>query len=281
MKVIKNINNNVALCTDSSGKTVVAFGKGVGFRKAPYEIELSEIERTYYDVDPHYVEMISEIPDEIMTIANDIINYARAKIDKEIGSNVVFTLADHIKFCVERFKKGMNISLPILYDIQNLYEKEMDIGEQTLKLIKKRLKVVLPREEAAYIALHIINAEAMSNGVKDKYTDEKIIDDITGIIERNYGIEIKRNGFNYSRFASHMYYLLKRSKENALLNTNNESMYEQIKKEYPNADASVQLVATYLNESIGLNITDEERFYLIVHINRLTSREDNVNNNNA
>lgn len=40
MKVIKNINNNVSLCLDSKGNEIVAFGKGLGFIKPPYEIDL-------------------------------------------------------------------------------------------------------------------------------------------------------------------------------------------------------------------------------------------------
>ena len=42
MKVIKNINNNVSLCVDKSGRECVAFGKGIGFIKAPYEVPLSK-----------------------------------------------------------------------------------------------------------------------------------------------------------------------------------------------------------------------------------------------
>ena len=33
MKVIKNINNNVAICVDDNGHEVVAMGKGIGFSK--------------------------------------------------------------------------------------------------------------------------------------------------------------------------------------------------------------------------------------------------------
>ena len=37
MKVIKNINNNISLCLDSRNNEVVAFGKGIGIPKPPYE----------------------------------------------------------------------------------------------------------------------------------------------------------------------------------------------------------------------------------------------------
>lgn len=38
MKVVKNIHNNISLCIDSKGNEVVAFGKGIGFMKPPYEV---------------------------------------------------------------------------------------------------------------------------------------------------------------------------------------------------------------------------------------------------
>lgn len=44
MQAVCNINNNVALCLDSQGNELVAFGRGIGFRKPPYEVELSRIE---------------------------------------------------------------------------------------------------------------------------------------------------------------------------------------------------------------------------------------------
>ena len=43
MKVIKNINNNVSICVDDNNREVIAFGKGIGFKKPPYELELSQI----------------------------------------------------------------------------------------------------------------------------------------------------------------------------------------------------------------------------------------------
>lgn len=50
MKVVKKINNNVAICLDSNNCELVAFGKGIGFPKMPYEIQdLSLIDRTFYD----------------------------------------------------------------------------------------------------------------------------------------------------------------------------------------------------------------------------------------
>lgn len=38
MKVVKCINNNVAICLDDDNNELVAFGKGIGFKKPPHII---------------------------------------------------------------------------------------------------------------------------------------------------------------------------------------------------------------------------------------------------
>ena len=233
MKVIKNINNNVSLCLDSNNIEVVAFGKGIGFTKPPHEVDLNQVQRTYYDIDPMYINMISDIPEEILDISDNIINYARIKLDNPVSSNIVITLADHINFAIQRYKENMNIKLPIVHDIQYLFETEMEIGEYALKLIKKKLKVFLPKKEAAYIALHIINAESMNKNKKQEKLDEEVIDDICDIIEKDFQIKVDKIGFNYSRFVSHMHYLLKRGKKNEMVKSENQKLYESLINTYP------------------------------------------------
>lgn len=274
MKVIKNINNNVSLCLDSNNIEVVAFGKGIGFTKPPYEVDLNQVQRTYYDIDPMYINMISDIPEEILDISDNIINYARIKLDNPVSSNIVITLADHINFAIQRYKENMNIKLPIVHDIQYLFETEMEIGEYALKLIKKKLKVFLPKEEAAYIALHIINAESMNKNKKQEKLDEEVIDDICDIIEKDFQIKVDIIGFNYSRFVSHMHYLLKRGKKNEMVKSENQKLYESLINTYPKTYECIQHVRKYLKDQMNWDLSDEECIYLMLHINRLCARED-------
>ena len=62
MKVIKNINNNVAHCSDSRGREVIVFGKGIGFYKTGEDIPLSKINRTFYNVKDTNYGILSSIP---------------------------------------------------------------------------------------------------------------------------------------------------------------------------------------------------------------------------
>lgn len=274
MRIIKNINNNFAIAVDGAGNRLIISGKGIGFGKVPRELEdITRINRSYYDVDEAYVSMLNEIPEEIIAISAQIVDQARRHIDNPISSNIVFTLADHIHFSIQRCQKQMNVQLPIVYDIQHLFEKEMSIGAYGLRLIQKELHITLPKEEAAYIALHIINAEMQDKNKKtDK--DNEIIEHILTIIEREYDMQINKDNFNYSRFVSHMHYLLKRGESKQLINTDNKAIYDKLKQDYRQSYECVRQVSAYLNGIFHMELSDEEKLYLMLHINRLCTRED-------
>lgn len=274
MKVIKNINNNVSLCLTDSGIEVIALGKGLGFKKPPYELELCQVERTFYDVDETYINMIKEIPEKVLDISIRVIDYARGLINAPINSNVVFTLADHINFAIVRSKKNMAIKLPILYDVKCLMETEVKVGFKALEFIKAELKIYLPEEEAASIALHIANAECTEeNQVKEK-NDEKIIENVTKIIEDYFEISIDRSNFTYSRFTMHMRYLIRRGKENKLLQGDNGALLNSLSASLGEIEKCVHEIIQYLNRILNCKITTEERTYLIIYINRLCIREE-------
>lgn len=272
MKVIKNINNNVSLCLDSNQNEVIAFGKGIGFTKPPYEIGLNKIERVYYDVEPTYVQMINDIPEQIIDISTKVIDYARMKLDNNVSSNIVFTLADHIQFAIRRYQENMDLKLPIIHDIQCLFETEMDIGMMALELLRKNMKIYLPEEEAAYIALHIVNAEKKDKNKVSNILDEDVIEEIIDIIEAYFNIEIDRKSFNYSRFVSHMHYLIKRGKENTLVENENHKLYESLAAIYPETEDCTKKICQYLKNKINCELTEEESVYLILHVNRLCAR---------
>ncbi|MBR3352069.1 MAG: PRD domain-containing protein [Erysipelotrichaceae bacterium] len=273
MKAIKRLNNNVVICLTAKGKEVIARGKGIGFHEMPYDIPLADIERTYYGVDDKYLSVIENIDDEYIELASEIVDYAKRKLDYSLTGNIVFTIADHLQFSVKRFQQGMNVKLPIIYDIQYLYPKEMDVGRQALKLIRERFKQYLPEDEAAMIAMHFINGQ-MAEKAADSSPEEKLVADITEIIEKEFGIEIDKKGFNYSRFVSHLNYLIRRSQNNELIRSENSSIYEKLKQDSPKAYLASEKITGYLLEKIKTTLTDEEKLYLILHINRLCSRED-------
>ena len=275
MKVIKKINNNVVICLEHNNRELVAFGRGIGFPAAPYELDdLSKIDRTYYGVNSSYMGLVNEIPEEVFEVAAKIVDMAVNYIDCELSSNLVFTLADHINFAIERNQRNMNLRNPFLYDIRYFYEKEMDIGNLAVKMIRRYLKVSLPEEEAGNIALHFINAEALSEKENEFNVSDTVVEEVTYLIEKELNIRIKREDFNYSRFVSHLQYLMKRKDAVSSISSDNIKLYMEMKEEFPVIYQCVLKIRDYMAGKLDWELSEEELLYLILHVNRLYARED-------
>ncbi len=272
MKVVKNINNNVSICVDDNNRELIAFGKGIGFKKPPYEIELSQIDRTYYDLDEHYISLLDELSEDLMNVTFEIIEKASAYLQTEFGRTFYFTLADHLNFAIQRAKQGLVITNPIVNEIRHLYDKEMKLGEWALKLIKKKLKVTLPKSEAGNIAMHFVDAKINASTSPEDKT-EQFVEDITGIVEDTMGISINRTEFAYARFVTHLKYLLKRTNQMNESRSENVKMYEKVKMEYPQLEKTTQKIKEYLILCLKVEPSEEELLYLMLHLNRLCARE--------
>ena len=266
MKALKKINNNVAICIDSDGRECIAMAKGIGF-KVPQEIDIKDVDRTFYDVDPRYMDMMEVVDERIINIAIRIKLYSDS-MNLVTGSNLLFSLIDHINYALERNRKGIFFNLPIARDIKHLFQKEMEIGNYGLTLINKEFDVLLPKDEATYIAMNIINSETE---VADNVIKENtIISNISKIVENCFDIEIDRDSVAYSRFESHMRYLLKangKAKEDKytdLLNT--------VKERYEEDYLCVKKIEEYVGRNYDLHLTGDEFLFIAMHVNKLRTK---------
>lgn len=271
MKLLKKINNNFALAIDSAGEQIIVEGKGIGFQKMPMELkDLSLVTRTYYDTKEQDIALIRSISDEVLDISGKIYRYAENCILDRLNPNLTFILADHIQFSIERYEKKMEVKMPIYYDIRLLYPKETEIAEYAMELIRKELKIALPDSELTGIALNIINSELTSSGTEEN--QEELVENITRFIEKSFSIKIRRDSFCYSRFVSHMEYLLRRARESAEVSGDNLELYKTVKMEIPAVSQCVNGIEWLLKEN-GFYLNEEEKLYLMLHVNRLCDRE--------
>lgn len=275
LRITKKINNNVALALDSAGKEIVVFGRGIGFPAMPYELtDLSKIQRTFYDIKSNYVELAAALPEDLILLAADIVELARCDLDCDLNPNLPITLADHLNFAIERFQTGMEVQSPLTYDIAHFYPAEMSLGRQALEIIRQRKGIVLPESEAASIALHLINGEMENNDMHATLTTTKVIRDITNIIEQTLKITLDTSGFNYSRFAMHIRYLLQRMQQGTQEVNGMSSAMRQLIREYPDIYYCTTKVVAYFSKQFQWECNEDEKLYLFMHINRLKERND-------
>ena len=276
MIVVKNINNNVSLCLDSHNKEVVVFGKGVGFIKPPAEVPLDKIERTFYDVNQQYLPLLSDIPSEVIDFTARQMSLVQGQLPYETSSNLILTLADHLAFAMERSKKGIYVPMPSVYEMETSYPLEIEVGRRFVSALEREFHLRLPKSEVQGVAMHFINArtgaadEAEVN-IEERY--ETILEETTRIIEHEMGLQIRRDTFNYARFATHVQYLLKRVYDEKHIDSANVQMYEAIRDEYQAVSGCVDKIGEYLEGNWKVQLTEEEKLYLIMHVNRVCSQE--------
>ena len=272
MKVIKNINNNVSLCRDSKGREVIAFGKGLGFIKPPYDIPLKQIDRTFYNITDIDFQGISQIPISILTASIRIVDEVERNLNITLMSTSALALADHINFAIQRLHQHIQLQMPIQEDIKQLYPKEMKEAYHALAIIKEEIGVTLDRSEAGTIALHFINNQVNSSHDKE-ISSEHIIKESIQLIEAEFHISINKESFNYSRFATHVDYLLRRTLRNDQIESKNIEMYRSLQEQYPGTYTCAVNIRALFKKKMHVELNDEETLYLMLHINRLCSRE--------
>lgn len=130
-------------------------------------------------------------------------------------------------------------------------------------------------DEAVGIALNLVNSqiEIKDTAGKTISYEKQVIKEVTDIIERELQFNIDKDSFNYTRFATHLQYLLHRLNDNQCIDSDNQAMYDKAEEEYKDIADCVDIINEYLDKNFNCTLTDEERLYLILHINRVYAKE--------
>ena len=101
---------------------------------------------------------------------------------------------------------------------------------------------------------------------------ERLLDAVTEIVERDFRIIIDRDTFEYARFATHVQYLFKRIQGDESLTSENLQLYKSSRKEFPELARCVDHISEYMEHAWGTKILDEEKLYIMLHVNRVCSQ---------
>lgn len=272
MQIVRKINNNVALAQDGKGNELVVFGKGIGFPAMPYELDdLSRVQRTFYNVSKRYVDLLPDLPEDLMLAADDIVEDAQEELDCELNPNLPFILADHLHFAIQRIRQGVALQNPLSYDVKHLYPREYQIAARGMRALGEKLDVQLPESETVSVALHLINAEGRSENMHDTMANVQLIAQLSEMVEDYFRIKIDRDSFNYSRLAMHMRYLVQRMSEGRPMQEDpaTQELFRSVKAEYPEDYDCTRRIVAWLAQNRGWKCSCEEQLYLVMHIHRV------------
>lgn len=213
MEISKVLNNNVAVVIENNEEKIV-MGRGICFKKKTGDtIEPETIDKVFYlhnqEVLSRFKELVVDIPLEYLEIGEEIMDEARLNLGKALNDNIYISMVDHIYTAVVRAKDDILVKNALLWDIQRFYKEEYQIGKKALEIIEKKTGVLLPNDEAGFIALHIVNGQ-LDEDVHDMYEITKIMQEIENIVRYHFKIEFNEESAYYYRFITHLKFFAQR-----------------------------------------------------------------------
>lgn len=278
MEIRKILNNN-AVVAMKDGQEVIVIGRGVAYNKrVGDEIDGSTVEKVFTleneEMNKKYKALIADMPIEYLQLSERIVTYATLKLGKQLNESLYIHLTDHIHFAVERTRSGMTIKNGLLWETKQLYKDEYEIGLEALNMILDQFGVILPEDEAGFLALHIVNA-GMNEEMPVVKKMTKIMQEILTIIKYHFKIEFDENSLSYYRFITHLKFFAQRLVKGTHYNRDQfEEMLEVIREKYAEAYGCALKIRKFVENQYRYQLSDEELMYLTIHIHRVVNKKE-------
>ena len=272
---VKSLNNNLVLAHDEKQEEYVLFGKEIGFKKKPGDpIEELLITKIFHGKDYQNIsELMESISPDVLSVTEFIVDAGETYLGKKLNTSLLISLADHIQSAINRQKDGIEFGDSSLqWEIPFLYVKESKIGKKALAIISEKLSVDLPEMEAAFIALHFVNAQDGLESMDETMLITEITKSIVKTIQSLFEVSLNKESMNYSRFVTHIRYFMNRQIHKEEMTSNaNDNLYQIIQDQYPKSYACGLMIREMLKREYNLDVSDDEMIYLIIHIERVVS----------
>jgi len=272
MQIAKVLNNNVVVVLDEHRREQVVMGRGLAFQKRVGDLlDESKVEKIFALQSDELVgrlsELLSQIPLEVMTTCDRIIEQARERLGK-LQESVYITLTDHCHFAIERQKNGVALRNVLLWEIKRLYPKEFALGQEARTLIAKRLGVELAEDEAGFIALHLVTAQ-LNSEMPEVMHVTRVMQEILQLVKYQLHLEYNEESLSYQRFVTHLKFFAQRMLTRTVVEDDDAELHSAVKDNYAKAWKCAETVALHLQNGYQRSLTTEEIMFLAIHIERV------------
>lgn len=275
MRIKKVINNNILCVVDERGREMIVTGRGLGFkRKTGERIDPALVEKAYHmdgkAEQRKLRELCEQIPLEHLRLTQDLIEIIKSQISAPLNESLLITLADHISFAIKRKENGVEFTNPLEGAIMVYYPTEYHLGQHCLRVIRQETQVELNSSEAAFIALHIVNAE-LNTSMSVMYDITKLIEGTLEVVEYFYQRTFDRESLDFNRFVVHLRYFAQRLFQAAPARSDeyDADFHEMIIRSCPQHYKCAQCIAEYIRNACQKEVPDEELIYLTLHLKRI------------
>lgn len=272
MQIAKVLNNNVVVVLDEHRREQVVMGRGLAFQKRVGDLlDESKIEKIFAlqsdELAGRLGELLSQIPLEVMTTCDRIIERARERLGK-LQESLYITLTDHCHFAIERQKNGVALRNVLLWETKRLYPKEFALGLEARAMIAQRLGVELAEDEAGFIALHLVTAQ-MNSEMPEVMHVTRVMQEILQLVKYQLRLEYNEESLSYQRFVTHLKFFAQRMLTRTVVEDDDAELHSAVKDNYAKAWKCAETVALHLQNSYQRSLTTEEIMFLAIHIERV------------
>lgn len=272
MKVLKAINNNVVSCQDDDGNELVVMGRGLGFRAVPgTKLDPAGVEKVFRMDSPEEIsrlkDLFSQLPAELLELCNRIIEYAKSALCRRMNESIYLTLTDHIHFALSRAKQGTVLPNPLLTEVRVFYPAEYAVAQYALERIESAFGVHLAEDEAASIALHLVNAEYDSSMNVTMHATQ-VLQPMVALLRNWPGLKLNVRHLFYDELLVHLKFMAMQAYSAAAQEWVGMKMATTVDEYFPDEYACAGAIVSYLTEKCGNSIPAAEQAYLAVCIHR-------------
>lgn len=276
MRVLKCINNNVVSCCDNNGRELVAMGRGLGFSlRAGDVVDESRIEKLFRMENPEetrkLTDLFAKLPPKEIELCSRIVDKATEDLGQRLSPSVYLTLTDHVCFAIDRNRHGIVFQNTLLPEVRTFYPREYALGKYALELIERELSIAFPDDEAANIALHLVNAE-YENSLSDTLRITQTLHDILAMLSADRTIFFDSQSDFYSEFSVQLKFLVFRAFSKSLYRREEGWFVQAVERAYPREYACAKEISRVLQQRCSAALPPAELAFLAASLHR-TCRE--------
>ena len=271
MLISKILNNNVVI-SEENQEEVILMGRGLAFgRKVGQEIPDELIEKKYV-LSENRRQLLMELPVEVMEMSDKIISFAREKLQKKLKDSAFLAMADHIHGVLLRLEDDIYLKNFLMWDIKRFFPIEFEVGQYAKQLLSAYVNKELPDDEAAFMALTLVNAE-LENGDGTARDLTMMMEEIMTIVKYSLEISLDEEDIYLERFMTHLKFFCER----VLTNSGNRDledneMFDLLKCKYPLVYETTRKIAEFLKQTRNYQTSEDEQLYLTIHLSRMKRR---------
>lgn len=275
-------NNNVLLVEDKNDQEAIIWGRGIGFRAhSGQNYSVKKTDKIFSQISKNddqwlqaFKKLPAEIPGEYFELAERIIQLAHHNVDASLDNRLLAPLTDHMYFAVKRFKMGLKLTNPMLFDIKRFFPQEYSVAKQARTWLEELSQVPMTDDESGFIAIHLVEHEMKSsNSLITSFPKfMEISKAINQIIQQVLGTAISEDSLAMTRLMTHVRFLLLRSKTQELdksIAEDTKLLYSLMKHHYA-AVRCMDEIIKYLETQIPYRFRDADCLYLLIHLIHIT-----------